>query len=556
LHGWNQGTWPAGGPHYFFSNAVYNGADYNVYSWSDPFGANNFSTVGMVDLVDTTGVSVGMPVDTPQLGGQTLQANDFRPQDFEYRDGYGWSVQTIACNPGGGTVNCVRWAQIDPATATVVDAGVFGSSGEYRTFGDLAVDACGNMAVGYTKSSTSIYPGIWVTGRLSTNPAGTLQAETQLKAGEIAYTSFESSAPRRWGDYTEMTVSPDGTTFWYLGEYSKDTGTTNGRWGTYIGAFSYACNPGGGGDLPPTVNISSPTDGASFNSGESISFAGSASDVEDGDLTAGLAWTSDLDGQIGTGGAFNAVLSDGTHTITAEVTDSGGNTASDSITITVGGSVDNPPNATIVNPLDGSTVSNSVTIEVDATDVEDPTGSLTVDVAIDGGVWQAAAFNSSSGYYEFAWDTTAVANGSHTIDARATDSSANTTNASPVSVNVDNGGTNDPTKVSIGDLDGNSINNGSTWTAQVTILVVDNTGAVVAGAVVDGSWSNGASGSASCTTNSSGLCTVSVGGIRKNAGSVNFTVDNVTASGLTYDATANTDPDGDSDGTTITVLKP
>ena len=47
-----------------------------------------------------------------------------------------------------------------------------------------------------------------------------------------------TTAPRRWGDYTEMTIDPDGETFWYLGEYSKNTGTTSGRWGTYIGSYS------------------------------------------------------------------------------------------------------------------------------------------------------------------------------------------------------------------------------------------------------------------------------------------------------------------------------
>jgi subtilisin len=94
---------------------------------------------------------------------------------------------------------------------------------------------------------------------------------------------------------------------------------------------------GGGGNNPPTVNISSPADSASFDSGASISFAGSASDSEDGDLTGSLAWTSSLDGQIGTGGSFSTVLSDGTHVITAEVTDSANQTGSDSITITVGG---------------------------------------------------------------------------------------------------------------------------------------------------------------------------------------------------------------------------
>ncbi|MFZ7112940.1 MAG: S8 family serine peptidase [Desulfatiglandales bacterium] len=88
---------------------------------------------------------------------------------------------------------------------------------------------------------------------------------------------------------------------------------------------------------PPTVGITSPTEGASFASGESISFAGSASDTEDGDLTGSLVWTSSLYGQIGTGGSFSATLSNGTHTISASVTDSEGLTASESITITVSG---------------------------------------------------------------------------------------------------------------------------------------------------------------------------------------------------------------------------
>ena len=162
---------------------------------------------------------------------------------------------TIGCNPGSGTVNCVRWAQINPATATVLDAGVYSSNGEYRQFPDLAVNHCDDMAIGYTKSSSSIFPSIFVTGRENTDPAGTLQAEVQLKAGEISYTSFETSAPRRWGDYTEMTIDPDGLTFWYLGEYSKDTGTTQGRWGTYIGSYSFSsCTTGGPTPTPGPTN--------------------------------------------------------------------------------------------------------------------------------------------------------------------------------------------------------------------------------------------------------------------------------------------------------------
>lgn len=238
LHGWDQGTWPTSGPHYFITETGYNGADHTIWAWDDPFGTNTFSAVASVDLNTATGVFAGMPIDTPQQSGGTLQANDFRPQDFEYRNGYAWTTGTIACNPGSGPVNCVRWAQIDLSTLAVVDAGVLGSNGDYRTFADLAVNSCNDMAIGYTKSSSSMFPAVFAAGRLSTDPAGTLQAETQLKAGEISYTSFETSAPRRWGDYTGMTIDPDGVTFWYLGEYSKNTGTANGRWGTYIAAMT------------------------------------------------------------------------------------------------------------------------------------------------------------------------------------------------------------------------------------------------------------------------------------------------------------------------------
>jgi hypothetical protein len=62
-----------------------------------------------------------------------------------------------------------------------------------------------------------------------------------------------------------MTIDPDGATFWYMGQYSKDTGTTNGRWGNYIQSFSFAgCDGSGGGTgtTPGPATGPSPADGA------------------------------------------------------------------------------------------------------------------------------------------------------------------------------------------------------------------------------------------------------------------------------------------------------
>jgi subtilisin family serine protease len=91
-----------------------------------------------------------------------------------------------------------------------------------------------------------------------------------------------------------------------------------------------------GANTPPSVAITEPLDGAAFESGATIAFAGTVTDAEEGDLTGSLVWTSDFDGQIGTGGSFTAALGTGVHTITATATDGAGASGSDSIRISVG----------------------------------------------------------------------------------------------------------------------------------------------------------------------------------------------------------------------------
>ena len=54
----------------------------------------------------------------------------------------------------------------------------------------------------------------------------------------------------------------------------------------------------------------------------------------------------------------------------------------------------------------------------------------------------------------------------------------------------------------------------------------------------------------------SGMYGVTMANIKSNASSVTFTVNNVTYANSSYDAGANHDPDGDSNGTTIVVLQP
>jgi hypothetical protein len=122
-----------------------------------------------------------------------------------------------------------------------------------------------------------------------------------------------------------------------------------------LGLMTIIATGGGGGDgdggdssanTSPTATITSPTDGSTFTEGDTITFTGSGTDAEDGTLTgSSLVWTSNIDGQIGTGTSFTRNdLSVGTHTITLTATDSDAATGSDSVTITVA-SADISPSA-------------------------------------------------------------------------------------------------------------------------------------------------------------------------------------------------------------------
>jgi uncharacterized protein YjiK len=133
----------------------------------------------------------------------------------------------------------------------------------------------------------------------------------------------------------------------------------------------------GSNNLSPTVSISAPADGSSFNFGDPVTFTGTGSDVEDGDLTNSLSWSSDLDGSLGTGGSVStSSLSIGTHTITASVTDSGGLEGTDQITVTVNAASNSPPVAS--NDSATMTEDTAVTITVLANDTDVDGDTLTV----------------------------------------------------------------------------------------------------------------------------------------------------------------------------------
>ncbi len=123
----------------------------------------------------------------------------------------------------------------------------------------------------------------------------------------------------------------------------------------------------------PTLNIHSPYAGQTIIEGQVLNAFADAFDVEDGGLIHDVVWTSNIDGEIGTGANIPLILSVGSHVITATVTDMYGKSASQSVTVNV--VFNNLPVVIVTSPITGSSTieGEPLNLTVIATDVEDGT---------------------------------------------------------------------------------------------------------------------------------------------------------------------------------------
>jgi hypothetical protein len=304
-------------------------------------------------------------------------------------------------------------------------------------------------------------------------------------------------------------------------------------------------------DELPSISITNPANGATVSGNVDITAnAGDDDGVDQVEFFVdGGSIGTDTNGADGWSVAWDSTsVADGSHTISATATDSASQTASDSIGVTTD-NVDELPSVSITSPAGGATVNGTFDITASASD---DVGIDQVEFFVNGG--SIGTDTNGADGWSVAWDSTSVADGSHTISATVTDTASQTASDS-ISVTVDNPDPPTASTVHVSDLDGASENAGKgSWSATVSIVVSQAGGDPAAGALVEGAWGGGASGGASCTTDGSGICQVSTT-VRNKFPDASFTVSNVTHGDSTYDAAANTDPDTDSDGTTIVVLK-
>ena len=125
---------------------------------------------------------------------------------------------TVSANSVAG----IRWIELrrtQPGNWGIFQQSTYQPDSTWRWMGSIGSDNQGNIALGFSASSSSINPQIRYAGRLATDPLNTLSGEQHLFDG----TGSQTGTSNRWGDYSDLTVDPvDDCTFYYTNEYLPD----------------------------------------------------------------------------------------------------------------------------------------------------------------------------------------------------------------------------------------------------------------------------------------------------------------------------------------------
>ncbi len=279
-----SGAPPAGRPNLFVSESqsVYG---LEIFKFHADYSGSGSTFTGPTNVSHATYAVAAATVPSPGSSLDTLAERLMNQAQYTNIDGVEslWVNHTVHCCGTSTGPAGIHWLQLDVTGGTIgtpVQQQIYpgASDGLHRWMGSLAVDQKGDMALGYSVSSKTLNPDIRYAGRFATDPTGTLpQTETTMLPG---ITRGTQTTYTRWGDYSAMTLDPNGCDFWYTTEYYSATGT---NWQTRIGSFRLNPNCGTTGAQSQTITfepLASKTYGdpdftvtATASSGLPVSFA-------------------------------------------------------------------------------------------------------------------------------------------------------------------------------------------------------------------------------------------------------------------------------------------
>jgi hypothetical protein len=290
-----------------------------IVDWSNPGAATYTMAQSLaVTTFNANVANIPQPNTTQKLtpiGGQLMYR-------LQYRNFGSYATLVANHTVTSNAKASIRWYELRKTANdwSVYQQSTFSPDDDHRWMGSIAMNANGNIAIGYGVSGTTTFPSIRYVGRTAGAPLNTLNIpESVIIDGASSQTNID-----RWGDYSSMSIDPaDDSTFWYAHMYRLSS-----NWRTQFASFNFA--PG----VPPQVDAGS--DEYLCIDGSTVTINATAIAAET------VLWTSAGDGMLLYTNRLQTLYAPGSNdrlngsvVLTCQVTGWNGDIVSDQLTVFV-----------------------------------------------------------------------------------------------------------------------------------------------------------------------------------------------------------------------------
>jgi|GEM_PF-5762566 len=302
------GTQPAGLGTYLINSAGWqdgSGIDFIlVVQVNNPISAPAFVGTFVTQGGNVDNPAVALP-GAPQSGtAVTIRTNDRRVvSNGVWRNNNLYFAHTsaplVGADAGQATAKWYRATADGTNAPATADTGLVGgenlAASTHTFFPAVAVDATGNLAIGFSASGSTMFPSAGYTARLTADAAGTTQPAALYASGLAFYsrtyfTPANQSSFNRWGDYSSVALDPANGSFWAFNQYARTQGSAfngeQGRWGTRFANFGIATDTVGPRVTTSQFNFLT-SHSVTLGFSESVAASLSTADVTLTNLTAG-----------------------------------------------------------------------------------------------------------------------------------------------------------------------------------------------------------------------------------------------------------------------------
>ncbi|MFN5295611.1 MAG: T9SS type A sorting domain-containing protein [Flavobacteriales bacterium] len=201
--------------------------------------ANNVNTAAFDGSYNSNWDDVSQPGTTQKLdgiGGICMYRGQWKTWEGYNSVVLNWAVKI------SNSQRSIKWCELrqdqNTGTWSMYQEGIYTPDSDTRWMGSIIMDDNGSIGLSYMKANTttSIFPGLYFTGRRACDPLGELPITEVI----VVEGAGSQTGTNRNGDYAHGCLDPDGVTIWSTSEYmGGQTGFSAAR--TRI--FSYQIEP-------------------------------------------------------------------------------------------------------------------------------------------------------------------------------------------------------------------------------------------------------------------------------------------------------------------------